>query len=211
MELRNQTSGLTAGSFADGSGIQTCHNARDPKKTKKSVMSVAQKRRMQELSSPSSQPDSYYMERLRNATHDSRSNYAKHLRNWYEHFPPETILIVDYRDIESDPRGTLSKIVQHIGLHEEEARKYVESLDDRVLGQRVNAATSDQLRIDDSTASIKSSQPSSSDYFLSQRPNLKRQMQKYLQHHAIEFNALLKEKGYLWRLDEYDGNGREMT
>lgn len=210
MELRNQTSGLNAGAFADGSGLQTCHNARDPKKPKMSVMSMAQKRRMQELSSPSSQPDSYYMERLRNPTHDSRSNYAKHLKYWYEHFPPETIFIIDYRDIESNPRGTLSKIVQHIGLSEEEARKYVENLDDRVLRQRVNAATNDQLPVGESTGSIKSSKPSSSDHFLSQRPNLKRQMQKYLQPYAIEFNALLKEKGYLWRLDDYE-NAREVA
>ncbi|KAL7460855.1 hypothetical protein ACHAXS_001292 [Conticribra weissflogii] len=206
MELRNQTSGLDAGAFADGSGIQTCRNERDPKKSKTSMMSFAQKRRIQELSSPSSQPDSYYMERLRNSSHDSRSNYGKHLKNWYEFFPPENILIVDYREIDSDPRGTLSKIVRHIGLDEEEARVYVESLDDRVLRQRVNAATNDQLSIDDSTAAIKTS-VTSSDHVLNQRPHLKRQMQKYLQPYAVEFNALLEEKGYSWRLDEYDSEG----
>ena len=122
MELRDQSKGLNPGEFADGTGGSSKKARKGPE------MSVAQRRRMQQQSSPESQPDSYYLDRLQSETHASRSDYATHLRNWYMHYPSESVLIVDYREIESDPRGVLEKIAVHVGVGEEEAKNFVERL-----------------------------------------------------------------------------------
>ena len=194
MELRDQTMGLNAGEFADGVVGSDDKNA-----IKRAKLSASQQRRLQQQSSPSSQPDSYFMDRLRNTTHDSRSNYAKHLSNWYKHFPSASILLVDYRDIETDPRSVLMKVVMHIGVEEEKAKQFVDSLQDDEVHQRVNAATA---AVSDTNASASSA--SSSHHLLTQRPLLKKQMEIYLQPYATEFNTLLQTKGYEWRLDEYN-------
>ena len=194
MELRDQAMGLNAGEFADGVVGSDDKNA-----SKRAKLNTAQQRRLQQQSSPSSQPDSYFMDRLRNITHDSRSNYAKHLSNWYKHFPSASILLVNYRDIESDPRNVLLKVVMHIGIEEEKAKQFVDSLQDDEIHQRVNAATA---TLPDTNATASSA--SSSHHLLTQRPLLKKQMSIYLQPYATEFNKLLQAKGYEWRLDEYN-------
>ena len=193
MELRDQTMGLSAGEFADGVTGNDNSNA-----NKRAKLSAAQQRRLEEQSSPSSQPDSYFMDRLRSDTHDSRSNYSKHLMNWYKHFPSSSILIIDYREIESNPRDVLLKVVMHIGVEEEKAKQFIASLNDDEVGQRVNAATTS------SVAGSTGSSPTSSHQLLTKRPMLKKQLEKYLQPYARGFNDLLKTKGYDWRLDEYD-------
>eukprot|EP00986_Skeletonema_menzelii_P018274 scaffold26619_cov126-Skeletonema_menzelii.AAC.2 len=195
MELRDQTMGLSAGDFADGVTGNTSNNSNANKRAK---LSAAQQRRLEQQSSPSSQPDSYFRDRLRDATHDSRSNYAKHLINWYKYFPSSSILLIDYREIESNPRDVLLKVVMHIGVEEEKAKQFIASLNDDEVGQRINAATTSV-----SSASTGSS-PTSSHQLLTKRPMLKKQLEKYLQPYAREFNDLLKIKGYDWRLDEYD-------
>lgn len=194
MELRDQTMGLNAGEFADGVVGSDDKNA-----SKRTKLSAAQQRRLQQQSSPSSQPDSYFMDRLRNTTHDSRSNYAKHLSNWYKHFPSASILLVNYRDIESDPRNVLLKVVMHIGVEEKDAKQFVDSLQDDEVHQRVNAATAAS-----SGTNATASSASSSHQLLTQRPLLKKQMEIYLQPYATEFNKLLQAKGCEWRLDEYN-------
>ena len=196
MELRDQTMGLSAGEFANGvTGTDKNNNSNHANKRTK--LSAAQQRRLEQQSSPSSQPDSYFMDRLRNATHDSRSNYAKHLSNWYKHFPSSSILLIDYREIESNPRDVLLKVAMHIGVEEEQAKQFVTSLNDKEVGQRVNAATSSG-----SGASTVSSS-TSSHQLLTQRPMLKKQMERYLQPYARDFNDMLKTKGYDWRLDDF--------
>ncbi len=197
MELRDQTMGLSAGEFANGvtGNDKTITNYNAHKRTK---LSAAQQRRLEQQSSPSSQPDSYFIDRLRNATHDSRSNYAKHLSNWYKHFPSSSILLIDYREIDSNPRDVLLKVVMHIGVEEEEAKQFVTSLNDDEVGQRVNAATTSV------SGGTTGSSSSSSQQLLAGRPMLKKQLEKHLQPYARQFNDLLKTKGYDWRLDEHD-------
>ena len=189
MELRDQTLGLNPGEFAEG----VIQGEKKDAKRAKTTASVAQKRRMQQLSSPSSQPDSYFLERLQSATHDSRSDYAKSLRNWYEHFPEKSILLIDYRDIETDPRGVLFNILTHVGVEEGEAKRFVDGLEEAEVRQRVNAAagSSGKDSMKDSSNSI------------SNRQLLKQRMQKLLSPYAVKFNALLKEKGYNWSLKDY--------
>lgn len=191
MELRDQCSGRTAGEFAKGviPGNYTGQLAKAGKSSNSSI-SVAQERRMQQQSSPSSQPDTYFLERLRSETHSSRSNYARHLRHWYAHFPAKNILILDYKEIDTDPRGVLRAVLVHIGIEEDEAKACVEALQDEEVRQRVNAATSG-LNVG-----------TTSQYLLSQRPSLKKQIQDYVRPFAVEFNVMLKEQGYNWSLNE---------
>jgi len=188
MELRDQSFGLNAGEFHKGVITGGDNN----KKARHSSMSVAQQRRIQQQSSPSAQSDEYYLERLHSETHTSRSDYAKHLKHWYTHFPSENILLVDFSDIESKPREVLLKIVMHIGVAESEARSYIDQLNDDDVQQRVNAAMNTSST--DKTGG-------SSQHSLSERPRLKRQIEQYLHPFAVNFNALLKEKGYTWQLD----------
>ena len=196
MELRDQSFGLNAGEFHKGV-ITGGDNNKKAKHSSSNMLSVAQQRRVQQQSSPSAQSDEYYLERLRSETHTSRSDYAKHLKHWYTHFPSENILLVDFCDIESKPREVLLKIVMHIGVTESEARSYIDQLnDDDDVQQKVNAATNTNI---DGTKTVEAT---SSQHSLSERPRLKRQMEQYLHPFAVNFNALLKEKGYTWKLDE---------
>ena len=196
MELRDQSFGLNAGEFHKGviTGGDTTSSNNKKAKHNSSNMSVAQQRRIQQQSSPSAQSDEYYLERLRSETHTSRSDYAKHLKHWYAYFPSENILLVDFSDIESKPREVLLKIVMHIGVTESEARLYIDQLDDDDVQQRVNAATN--------TSSTDKTGGRSSQHSLSERPRLKKQIEQYLHPFAVNFNALLKEKGYTWQLDD---------
>ena len=115
------------------------------------------------------------MDRLRSKTHTSRSDYATHLRNWYEVFDDENILLVGFDEI-SKPREVLTKIAIHIGVNQDEANAFVGSLAvDEVL-RKVNASSSKSA--------------------LSERPRLERQITDYLEPFRIDFNNLLAQKGY---------------
>ena len=196
MELRDQSMGRNPGEFAADVGVPGSGDARRTKGTSStnSVMSLAQRRRLQQQSSPSSQSDSYFLERLRSETHSSRSDYATHLRNWYAHFPSKNILLIDYREIETNPRGVLIMILIHIGIEEDDASAHVGKLHDEDVRQRVNAATTNT---DNKMLSSSSSQE-----LLSERPNLKKQIQEHVRPFAVDFNLMLKDQGYTWRLSE---------
>jgi len=203
MELRDQTMGLNPGDFAKGV-IAGDKQGSKRAKTNEATMSVAQQRRLQQQSNPSAQSDSYYLDRLRSETHTSRSDYATHLKHWLTHFPSENILIVDYRDIEINPRDVLTKVVMHIGLEEKDANEYVEQLSDEDVQQRVNAATDTESNIVGSKTMQKTT--TASQHTLSQRPHLKKQMEQYLRPYASKFNLMLKKEGYSWKLNEYTGD-----
>jgi hypothetical protein len=159
------------------------------------TLSSSQRRRMQRQSSPSSQSDEYFLERMRDEVHTSRSDYASHLRRWYDHFPTENVLLVNYRDIEVDPRGVLRMISSHVGLDDDEADAYVSSLGEEDLRRRVNAASSIEPGGDAAGHDRQRA-------LLSQRPNLERKMREYLLPYARDFNMLLAERGHSWRLNE---------
>ena len=199
MELRDQNLGLKPGEFADGV-IQS--DERETKRSKPNV-SAAQLRRMQQLACPSSQPDSYFMERLQHETHKSRSDYATSLKNWYMHFQDESILLIDYRELQTDPRGVLLQIVSHIGVKDDEAKQYVEKLNEAEIRQKVNVST---ININETSSTIHAAAGNSqmdASESLHMRTLLHKQMQAYLSPSVVTFNALLKEKGYLWSMSEY--------
>ncbi|KAL7553259.1 hypothetical protein ACHAWF_016514 [Thalassiosira exigua] len=203
MELRDQTMGRNPGEFAKGviAGDKQSWKKAKGNETK---VSVAQQRRLQQQSSASSQPDSYYIDRLRSETHTSRSDYATHLKHWYSHFPSENILIIDFREIESKPRGVLVKIMVHIGVGEDDAKVYVEKLRDKDVEQRVNASMGTASRDKDvRVTTVEKSAQSTFHHATSQRPRLVKEMYRYLGPYALKFNMLLEEKGYSWRLNEY--------
>ena len=215
MELRDQTMGLNAGEFAKGTAAAFATKKQQESSSKrarmgnerneqgKQNMSMVQQRRLQQQSSPSSQTDSYYLERLKSETHTSRSDYATHLNNWYNVYPSENILIIDYEDIERNPRSVLFKIVMHVGVEEKDAQAYVDQLKDEDVRQRINAATNNEGKSDSMTQNKTATM--SSEHSLSERPRLRRQMEQYLKPHATKFNSVLKEKGYEWKLNDYIG------
>ena len=171
MELRQQCTGLNCGEFSSDATV--------PQQTKRerleSKLSVAQQRRLQEQSSPDSMPDSYFMDRLSSKTHLSRSDYATHLRNWYDVFDDENILLVDFEEI-SKPREVLTKIAMHIGVTQDEANAFVGSLSCDEVIRKVNANAGKSA--------------------LSERPRLERQITEYLAPFSLDFNRLLALKGY---------------
>ena len=190
MELHDQNMGLNPGDF--GEGVIDGDN-RNAKRIKLNP-STAQQRRMQQQSSPSSQPDSYYLERMHSLVHKSRSDYATSLKNWYDYFPEESILLIDYSEIQSNPRGVLHKIVSHIGVDEDITKQFVEGLEEADVRQRVNVSKNNDISGEKAQNSLNS---------LSARPCLKRQMEKFLSSHAVSFNNLLREKKYTWALNDY--------
>lgn len=228
MELRDRNMGMNPGEFADGvveGGGDD--ERRDPKRSKQRAHAVssAQRLRMQRQSSPSSWSDEYFLERLRSETHSSRSDYAAHLRHWYTHFPPESILLLDYREIEADPRGLLMRVAMHVGLAEDEARAYVSSLREEDVRRRVNAAdaNADDVRRrvnavdananakrdrgegaggDPSSSGREETEDETSRRALSRRPDLERKMREYLLPYTRDFNKMLAERGLSWKLSE---------
>ena len=141
-------------------------------------------------SNPNQYDDSYFMDRLMHSTHSSRSNYAKSIRLWLKHFPKNQLLILDYNDVSSKPRDLLSEVCRHIGV---DSDKYIQSFEDDTLSERVNAAAG-KIR-----------------YTI--KPSLRRKIISYLTPFAQEFNELLSELGYKWRLNDYSDeclNGKDL-
>eukprot|EP00578_Thalassiosira_sp_NH16_P000672 CAMPEP_0181137396 /NCGR_PEP_ID=MMETSP1071-20121207/33685_1 /TAXON_ID=35127 /ORGANISM="Thalassiosira sp., Strain NH16" /LENGTH=219 /DNA_ID=CAMNT_0023224151 /DNA_START=313 /DNA_END=971 /DNA_ORIENTATION=+ len=183
MELRDQTMGLNPGEFAEGiipgDKQVASEGSKRARKSKDANMSVVQQRRLQQQSSPSSQPDSYYLDRLQSETHTSRSDYATHLGHWLTHFQSKNMLLLITAKLE-----------------EEDAKAYVNHLNEDDVRQRVNAATNTKLNgaLPNTTTSH---------HALSQRPRLRKQFEQYLRPYATKFNLLLKKEGYSWQLNDY--------
>ena len=136
--------------------------------------------RLNRESNPNKYDDDYFMDRLQHSTHSSRSNYAKSLRLWLKHFSNDQLLILDYNDVSKKPRELISSVCQHIGVDE---KRTSTSLSDEKLSSRVNAAA----------GSIRHEI----------RPSLRKKMEEYLKPFAKDFNVLLTELGYNWKLKDY--------
>mmetsp|Transcript_14428 Transcript_14428/g.33542 ORF Transcript_14428/g.33542 Transcript_14428/m.33542 type:complete len:204 (-) Transcript_14428:1821-2432(-) len=169
MELSQKVTGLQCGEFSSDAIVP------QTKRQRLDNLTVAQRRRLQEQSSPDSMPDSYFMDRLSSKTHLSRSDYATHLRNWYEVFDDGNILLVDFNEI-SKPREVLAKIATHIGVNKDEAKRFVGSLAGDEVIRKVNAGAGKSA--------------------LSERPRLESQITDYLAPFRSDFNKLLVQKGY---------------
>jgi len=124
--------------------------------------------------------DDFFLSKCREATHFSRSDYTTFLKNWLHVFNREQILILDYRLISKDPKSFLQKICQFINIDEEQCNSsYLDSLIN--LSERVNAATDKDNKIPQS---------------------LEQKMRHFFKPITKEFNQLLKDLGYDWKLDE---------
>lgn len=130
--------------------------------------------RIERDSNPNNYDDNYFMDRLRHSTHSSRCDYAKALRSWLNYFPKNQLLIVNYDDLSTSPRSILNDVCDHIGVE-------VSSVDDSELTKRVNVGKSRE----------------------SIRPSLQKKMEIYLKTYAYDFNKLLEELGYTWKIKEY--------
>jgi len=175
MELRNAVRGVEAGRFSDNNDGMTA------------------KERQQFLrdADPNQYNDDYFMDRLSHGTHSTRNNYAQGIRQWLEHFSKDQILILPYSDVSKRPRELLKELSIFIGIdsttssHSGDGEfNFVNSLKDEDIQTRYNVATDPKLN-----AAI--------------RPALEVKMKLFLKPLAKEFNVLLEELGYSWRLQEY--------
>jgi len=135
--------------------------------------------RIERDSNPDRYDDQYFMDRLMHSTHSSRSNYAKSLRSWLKYFSKEQILILDYNDLSKKPRDLLHGVCAHLDIKSD---VYCE-IPDSAISERVNAAAGKTRH--------------------SIRTSLRTKMVSYLKPFAQDFNELLSELGYDWRLCDY--------
>jgi hypothetical protein len=134
---------------------------------------------------PNQYDDTYFMDRLMHATHRERSDYASAIRNWLKLFPKEQVLILNYEDMSKQPRELLKDVLSFIGAGASSSGEFVDSLADNEVNKRFNVASDPKLR-----------QPTI-------RPGLREKMEQYLKPFAQDFNKVLSELGYSWRLDDY--------
>ena len=136
---------------------------------------------------PNQYDDNYFMERLMHATHRERSDYAFAIRNWLRCFPKEQILILKYEDVSTRPRDLLREICSFIGARRISHDDLGEFFPEDVIQKRFNVASDATLQ-----------QPI--------RPALRKKMELFLEPFAKNFNKLLLELGYTWKLDDYSKN-----
>lgn len=128
---------------------------------------------------PDRYSDEYFLERLTHSTHSLRNDYATSLRLWLSIFPKEQILILNYNDISTEPRQFIHSVVTFIGLNSDDALR--DSITDEDMKKRYNTTMDPKLK-----------RPI--------RPSLKEKMERILQPNVENFNQLLAELGYTWRL-----------
>lgn len=188
MELRNRVRGLPPGAFAPSAG------GKDEEERRR------EEARVDRDADPEKYDDGYFMERLEHDTHTDRSDYAGALRKWTGHFPPERLLVLDYRDVADRPKELVRKVADHIGV---ETTEFLGDAGDGsggvvggdVLRRRVNSNGAESKKKG----------------FGALRPSLRKKMEEYLRPFSKDFNSLLEELGYSWRLDEYDTTDSSTT
>jgi len=130
---------------------------------------------------PSQYDDAYFMERLMHTTHRKRSDYASAIKKWLKYFPKEQIVLLNYKDVSMRPRALLAEVMNFIGANVDSQN----IITDDELSEHFNAA------------------PSESKLKKDMRPSLRKKMESYLSKYAHDFNDLLEELGYSWRLNDY--------
>ena len=137
--------------------------------------------KIEKESDPNQYDDAYFMDRLMHSTHSSRCDYSKSLRLWLKYFSKEQLLIINYKDLSDRPRIVLKEVCEHIGV---ESEKFLDSLNDVTIQERVNVGKTRQCI----------------------RPELLKKMEEYLKPFTKDFNHLLAELGYKWKLSDSSDN-----
>ena len=135
---------------------------------------------MERESNPDQYNDTYFMDRLMHSTHSSRSDYAKALRLWLKWFPKEQILILNYNDLSEKPHDLLKDVCRHLKVEDHD---FLTSLDDDKVSARVNVGRTRRRM----------------------RPSLLKKTKSYFKPISQDFNELLKELGYEWKVCDYSG------
>lgn len=154
-------------------------------KSDRSRMDKKAKEQYLKEADPNQYDDSYFMDRLMHATHRQRSDYASAIKRWLEYFPKEQILLLNYDDVSSRPRDLLNDVLTFVGTSNETDNL----IKDSELSTRFNAASDPKLR-------------------QAIRPGLRKKMETYLAPFAREFNELLEESGYAWRMNDYSNSSK---
>ena len=186
----------------------------------------AERRRLDRIrrdSNPANYGDDYFMERLRHRTHEERGDYAGGLRRWLRVFGDDVgladrehksrhgggdggknrkmankqtqrLLIVNFKDISRRPKEVLHRVCSHIGV---KYQHLANALGEDEISKKYNAR---EGAVASSTTDGNGNVRTRTDIL---RPSLRRKMEEHLRPRAKEFNGLLEELGYGWRVDEY--------
>jgi len=192
MELYQNVTGLEAGEFAS---------------TKK--LHDKKHQLLLEKAHPRNYKDDYFMDRMEHSTHCKRTDYATCLRNWLDVFPKESILIIDYHNISKQPKSVLKMICHHIMKienHDSGSKKNISGSKENKIDEYLNSLTKEELskRINAAAETVGSSTPKNRI-----RPSLERKMKDFLRPMAEDFNALLKELGYDWSIDDFSHKSKK--
>lgn len=179
MELRNAVRGVEAGRFSDNN-------------SNNDGMTAKERQQFLRDADPNQYDDDYFTDRLSHGTHSTRNNYAQGIRQWLKYFSKDQILILPYSDVSKRPRELLKELSIFIGIGSTPPSNnggdgefnFVDSLKDEDIQTRYNVATDPKLN-----AAI--------------RPALEAKLKLFLTPLAKDFNMLLEELGYSWRLQEY--------
>jgi len=180
MELRNSVRGMDAGQFSNQKNTKQVSDKRELGTTNRVVNShLEQKWKME--ADPNRYSNSYFMERLQHSTHSSRSNYAMSLRMWLKYFSKDQLLILDFRTLSDQPKDVLRRVCDHVGV------EWSSALESCLLNEDLNTKIN-ATPVIHSNCSIRSS--------------LRKDMESYLEPFTTDFNLLLEELGYEWKLSK---------
>ena len=150
MELRQKELGLDPGQFIDSSDKPT----------------IVKENHIEN--------DEYYINRMHELAHTSRSDYSSFLRKWLKYFDKRQLLIIDFEKVAIEPRAVLKQIGDHIGVSS------VYHIPQVYLENKVNIGTA-------STSSMSES--------------VRSELNNLVKPYVKSFNALLDELGgYDWKL-----------
>ena len=128
------------------------------------------KRTLEAATKPS---DEYFIRGMHSLTHKSRSDYGTCLRAWLKYFDKKQLLIVDYERIRTDAKSVLKEICDHIGAPS------VCGVSDIALKEKVNEGIMNKIHMSEA---------------------VRNELDKISQGMVKDFNILLEEHGYDWRL-----------
>jgi len=207
MELKQKLSGLDAGDFLSKNNSSWEIN---------------------ELADPIKYDDNYWMERAKFSTHVVRSDYATGVRRWLRYFKKDQVLILPFRSIIEDPANVIKLVTKHVvegstcGVGDTIAEKrwkqrviaamgrYVGGLDEKKLKVRINESVpqsknndlfkTDATEVNNLEPKNKMTVSSKEMNNYAIRPSLILKFQEFLRQYESDFNALLKDLGYNWKL-----------
>ena len=196
MELRNEVHNLKAGEFASSNEVYDRLDMCDPEK----------------------KTDEYFIGRITHKDHMDRSDYGSAIKRWLLYYPPESIGIFEFDRIKTDPKGLLRDVLTFISAGRPMPEPdFFERIGDEVLGTKFNAKVEKVDKDAKKGGAAAEEEPAAEEgmteggggpgtkkkedpELAGVRPSLRTFMDKHFEPYTADFNKLLEELGYEWRL-----------